>query len=208
MLFDTFKASGVAFANSALLSLLASGRTRGVVLECGGGVSHAVPVFEGFTLKHAVHRLDAAGQDVTNYLQNNFRQDLSYQTIRDMKHTLCNCSPVSGRGAVKDKASYMLPDGTSVEVDGVYTSACMDLLFNPDEYGVENLDGGLGEMVAKSIQVRKRKATAEQPHLRRNKDISHKAPPIPQLNSLGSYFIDIISKTFDVGVVVVAAVLF
>jgi len=86
MLFETFKVSGVAFANSAVLSLFASGRTRGMLLECGAGVSHAVPVFEGFSLPHAVLKLDAGGQDVTGYLQNNFKRQMGYQSIRDMKH--------------------------------------------------------------------------------------------------------------------------
>ncbi|GMI47730.1 hypothetical protein TrCOL_g6595 [Triparma columacea] len=152
ILFENFKVSGVAFANSAVLSLFASGRTRGMLLECGSGVSHAVPVFEGFSLPHAVLKLDAAGQDVTSYLQKNFRKQLSYQSIRDIKHELANCSPVSGPGAITKKTEYELPDGTTVLVDGIYTSACIDQLFDPDEYGVENLDGGLGEIVFKSIQ--------------------------------------------------------
>lgn len=40
-----------------------------------------------------------------------------------------------------------------MQVDGIYTSACVDQLFDPDEYGLENLDGGLGEIVVKAIQA-------------------------------------------------------
>ena len=53
VMFESFGAPRVSQANSGVLALLASGRTRGVVLECGGGVSSAVPVFEGFALRHA-----------------------------------------------------------------------------------------------------------------------------------------------------------
>ncbi len=52
-----------------MLSLFASGKTSGVVLDIGDGISHVLPIFEGYGLPHAYGRVDLAGRDITEYLQ-------------------------------------------------------------------------------------------------------------------------------------------
>lgn len=65
MLFETFNVPSFYVAIQAVLSLYTSGRTTGIVLDSGYGVSHAVPIYEGYALPHAVLRIDLAGRECT-----------------------------------------------------------------------------------------------------------------------------------------------
>lgn len=56
IMFETFHAPAMYVAIQAVLSLYSSGRTSGLVLDSGDGVTHIVPVYEGYSLPHAIKR--------------------------------------------------------------------------------------------------------------------------------------------------------
>ena len=70
----------------------ATGRTTGVVLDAGDGVTHVVPIYEGFAIPHSIMRVDVAGRDVSRYLRlllrkegYNFNTSAEFEVVRTIK---------------------------------------------------------------------------------------------------------------------------
>merc|ERR1712112_116856 len=96
IMFETFKVPAFYVSIQAVLSLYASGRTTGLVLDSGDGVTHIVPIYEGYALPHAIKRLDIAGREITRYLENlltnsgiKLTTSAEFQILRDIKESHC-----------------------------------------------------------------------------------------------------------------------
>nr|CAD2200449.1 unnamed protein product [Meloidogyne enterolobii] len=96
IIFETFKTPAMYIAIQEVLSLFASGRYTGIVINSGHGVTHAVPVYEGYAFPHAILRLDVAGNDLTDYLMKMLNErgyslstSSDRKTVEEMKEKLC-----------------------------------------------------------------------------------------------------------------------
>lgn len=142
--FEGFNSPALFFSLQAILSLYASGRTTGVVLDSGDGVSHVVPVYEGFALPHAISRIDLAGRDVTAHLQLLLRRSgcafhtsAETEIVRQIKEKYCYVAfnPAEEESSAKS-CQYSLPDGSVLEI-GNEAFRAPEILFQPDLIGSE-----------------------------------------------------------------------
>ena len=148
IVFEEFNARRFYVAIADVLSLYASGRTTGVVLSSGDGVTHCVPVYEGYCLPHAVMRLDLAGRDITEYLQKllgergyTFHTSWKKDHLRAIKTTKCYVAMDFDDEYEKYKNEpdleqiYKLPDGEIITVgkERIQAPECM---FRPTMLGL------------------------------------------------------------------------
>ena len=153
MLFETFHVPSICIANSASLSVIASGRTTGLVVECGAGLTTAVPVYEGFVLKHAVTYMDYGGQDVSanlrkSFLDKNIQLDISAaKFIKERLAFVHGYQSQDMEQTYSEKLTFCLPDGNDVTVDSKVFRECTDSLFVNNK----TPSGGLVSQVHESI---------------------------------------------------------
>jgi len=168
IMFENFHCPAMYLAIQAVLALYGAGRLTGVVLDSGDGVTHSVPIYEGYSLPHAITRLDLGGRDLTQYLITllsdrgfSFTTTRDRDIVRDIKEKLCYvaldfdaaCKAAADSGEVEIRRKddgLMFSDGQVVNLPNEERFRCPEALFRPVLMGRES--DGIHKLVHESIQ--------------------------------------------------------
>jgi actin len=163
IMFETFNVPALYVAIQAVLSLYSAGRTTGIVCDAGDGVTHTAPIYEGFSIPHAVAKIQIAGRDLTQFMgklllerQYNLTSSAEMEIVRDIKEKLCFVALDYEEALKKSynsseyEKNYELPDGRVVTI-GNERFRCPEYLFKPLQMNGKELPG-MHEIIYNSIQ--------------------------------------------------------
>eukprot|EP01063_Lacrimia_lanifica_P028114 TRINITY_DN4055_c0_g1_i1.p1 TRINITY_DN4055_c0_g1~~TRINITY_DN4055_c0_g1_i1.p1 ORF type:complete len:398 (+),score=149.06 TRINITY_DN4055_c0_g1_i1:51-1244(+) len=152
IMFEQFDVPALQLKMQAICSLYASGRTTGLVLDSGDGVSHTVPVQDGWVIENAIQRSNIAGREVTDMLQRvlfqkgyNFSSHREMQYVKDIKEAGCYVAEnfkdeleACEKNPSEFEYKYTLPDGQRVTFTDERFKA-PEVLFQPMRIDSEEL---------------------------------------------------------------------
>jgi len=149
IMFEIFNVPSLYVQTQAVLALYSSGRTTGIVLDSGDGVTHTVPIYEGYALPHNINRINLAGRDITKYLMRilmesgwPFSSSADQEIVRDIKEHLCYVALdyeqelSMATASTKLEKEYELPDGQRL-IMGAERFRAPEILFQPSMIGMD-----------------------------------------------------------------------
>jgi len=109
VMFETFNVPGLYIAVQAVLALAASWTVKeasertltGTVVDSGDGVTHVIPVAEGFVIGSSIKSMPLAGRTVTQFIQ---------QLLRDRGEKIPPAQQLEVAKTIKERYSYTCPD--------------------------------------------------------------------------------------------------
>jgi len=118
LMFETFQVQGLYVAIQAVLSLYSNGRTTGTVIDSGDGVTHTIPVFEGFSIPHAVKKNFIAGRAITDHMVNL----LNAENISETSSGQSAWRQIVSK--IKEETAYIAMDFEAEKAKAAESSAC------------------------------------------------------------------------------------
>lgn len=151
VMFEKFKVKSLAIFNTSVLSLFSTGRTRGLVVESGEGLTQAVPVFEGYAIPHAIFKMEVAGYDITSKVLQMMEKEKgaefagNMRVMQALKEKTCSVAldyeaALRGRDTADEESkSFELPDGQIVQVSQQIRQGAPEILFNGQGTGGQSI---------------------------------------------------------------------
>lgn len=146
LMFEEFKVPRLYLGNQSVMSLFALGRTTGTVLDIGEGITHAVPIYEGYAIPHAIQTVPLCGRDITDFLHKMLMENApeliseSYEDkeekVKKIKEKMCYMAldfDAELKGAQENsniEKTYMLPGEKPLKLKEELIRA-PELLFAP-----------------------------------------------------------------------------
>jgi actin-related protein len=157
ILFESFNIPQLYLANRAVMSLYASGKTTGVIVDAGEHEHRFVPVVDGHTILPATKTVDFGGKNLTelfkkivNELGHGIHGTGADELLNDIKEKLCYVALDYDQELLRETSgSYELPDGNLLTFGNVRFE-CLEALFKPkfDKQGE-----GIHEALYNSIRI-------------------------------------------------------
>lgn len=157
IMFEKFKIPKLYIALQAVLSLYTVGKFTGFVVDSGEDDTHFVPIFDGYSLPHAVMKLDLAGRELTKFMMKlltesgkRFSTNAEKEIVKVIKEKVCYVA-LDFEEELKsvEKFDYELPDGSLINIKDERIK-CPEALFKPSLVGNDGND--IGKICYDSIQ--------------------------------------------------------
>lgn len=109
IMFETFNVPGLYIAVQAVLALAASWTSKqvkertltGTVVDSGDGVTHVVPVAEGYVIGSSIKHIPLAGRDISQFILN---------LLRERNEPMPPAQSLEVAKRIKEQFSYVCPD--------------------------------------------------------------------------------------------------
>lgn len=163
VMFERFDFGSVNISIQAILALNSQGLNSGFVVDSGDGVTHLVPVTDGYLEPSLVQRVNLAGSHVTEHLMkllqgqgHPLNSTADFETVREMKQRLCyvaydlEAEQRLARETTVVHKHYALPDGKPMRI-GAERFLAPEILFSPHLRGAADSEG-LAQLVFNTIR--------------------------------------------------------
>lgn len=152
LMFEALGCLAAYISSQPVLSLYASGRTTGIVVDSGEGVTHVAPVYEGYAFPPTSARLELAGGDITQHLSWLLAAEapasiISPDVAKAVKEKLCYIAldvEEESQKQQENQPTFDLPDGTQLALTQAARFQAPEILFGQLSADAQSRRGSLG----------------------------------------------------------------